>query len=112
MTKRKSEAERKNDARTWAAMKEWAKTLGHKPTPEDVQRVLVAAAPAQRRHEKKEFERGKKAGYAWAESGRSIAAGEAVVLFAIRPSQSAVAEVVTNEMIDADGELEAGLWTR
>jgi hypothetical protein len=69
----------------------------------------VAAAPAQRRHKKKEFERGKKAGYAWAESGRSIAAVEAVVLFAIRPSQSAVAEVVTNEMIDADGELEAGL---
>jgi hypothetical protein len=72
MTKRESDAERKNDARTRAAMKEWAKTLGHKPTPEDKQRALVAAAPAQRKHDKKEFERGKKDGYSWAESGRSI----------------------------------------
>ena len=109
MTKRKSDPERKNDARTRAAMKEWAKTLGHNPTPQDMQRALVAAAPAQRKHDKKEFERGKKDGYAWAESGRSIAAVEAVVKFAIRPSLCAAAEVVTNEMIVADGELEADL---
>ena len=74
-----------------------------------MQRALVAAAPAQRKHDKKEFERGKKDGYAWAESGRSIAAVEAVVKFAIRPSLCAAAEVVTNEMIVADGELEADL---
>jgi hypothetical protein len=55
MTKRKSEAERENDARKRAAIKEWTKKLGHKPT---------AAAPAQR--DKKEFERGEKDGRAWA----------------------------------------------
>jgi hypothetical protein len=109
MTKRKSEADRKNDAR---AMKEWAKTLGHKPTPEDMQRALIGAAPAQRKHEKKEFESGKKAGYAWAESGRSIAAVEAVVKFATRPSQCAAAEVVTKEMIEADGQLDADLMDK
>jgi hypothetical protein len=76
MTKRKSEVERKNDARNRAAMKEWTKKLGHKPTPEDMQRAMIAATPAHR----KEFERGKKAGYAWAESGRSIAAVDAVFL--------------------------------
>ena len=59
--------------------------LGHKPTPEDMQRALIAATPAQRKYEKEEFERGKKAGYAWAESGRSIAAVEAVVDFWARP---------------------------
>src|SRR3984893_10289685 len=109
MTKRKSEVARENDARKRAAIKGWTKKLGHKPTPEDMQRALTAAAPGQRKHEKEEFERGKKVGYAWAESGRSIAAVEAVVNFATRPSQSAVAEVVTNEMMDADGELDAGL---
>jgi hypothetical protein len=82
MTKRKSEAERENDATNRAAMKEWTKRLGHKPTPEDMQqRAIIAATPAQRKHEKKEFERGKKAGYAWADSGRSIVAVEAVVNF-------------------------------
>jgi hypothetical protein len=87
MTKRKSEAERENDARTRAAMKEWTKKLGHKPTPEDMQqRAMIAATPAQRKHEKEEFERGKKAGFAWAESGRSIAAVEAVVNFWERPA--------------------------
>jgi hypothetical protein len=85
MTKRKSKAERENDARNRAAMKEWTKKLGHKPTPEDMQRALIAATPAQRKYEKEEFERGKKAGYAWAESGRSIAAVEAVVNFWARP---------------------------
>ena len=85
MTKRKSEAERENDARKRAAIKEWTKKLGHKPTPEDMQRALIAAAPGQCKHEKEEFERGKKAGYAWAESGRSIAAVEAVVDFWARP---------------------------
>ena len=85
MTKRKSKAERENDARNRAAMKEWTKKLGHKPTPEDMQRALIAAAPGQRKYEKEEFERGKKAGYAWAESGRSIAAVEAVVDFWARP---------------------------
>jgi len=85
MTKRKSKAERENDARNRAAMKEWTKKLGHKPTPEDMQRALIAATPAQRKYEKEEFERGKKAGYAWAESGRSIAAVEAVVDFWARP---------------------------
>ena len=85
MTKRKSKAERENDARNRAATKEWTKKLGHKPTPEDMQRALIAATPAQRKYEKEEFERGKKAGYAWAESGRSIAAVEAVVNFWARP---------------------------
>ena len=61
MTKRKSEAKRENDARKRAAIKEWTKKLGHKPTPEDMQRALIVAAPAQRKHEKEEFERGKKA---------------------------------------------------
>ena len=86
MIKRKSKAERENDARNRTAMKEWTKKLGHKPTPEDMQRALIAATPAQRKYEKEEFERGKKAGYAWAESGRSIAAVEAVVNFWARPS--------------------------
>jgi hypothetical protein len=87
MTKRKSEAERENDARNRAAMKEWTKKLGRKPTPEDMQqRAMIAATPAQREHEKKKFERGKKAGNAWAaESGRSIVAVEAVVNFWVRP---------------------------
>jgi hypothetical protein len=85
MTKRKSKAERENDARNRAAMKEWTKKLGNKPTPEDMQRALIAATPAQRKYEKEEFGRGKKAGYAWAESGRSIAAVEAVVNFWARP---------------------------
>jgi hypothetical protein len=49
------------------------------------QRAMIAATPAQRKHEKEEFERGKKAGYAWAESGRSIVAVEAVVNFWARP---------------------------
>jgi hypothetical protein len=63
MTKRKSEAERENDARNRAAMKEWTKKLGCKPTPEDTQqRAMIAATPAQREPEKKKFERGKKAG--------------------------------------------------
>jgi hypothetical protein len=85
MTKRRSTAERENDARNRAAMNEWTKKLGHKPTLEDMQRAMIAAASAQRRHEKEEFERGKKAGYAWAESGRSIVAVEAVVNFWARP---------------------------
>ena len=45
MTKRKSKAERENDARNRAAMKEWTKKLGHKPTPEDVQRVVTDMGP-------------------------------------------------------------------
>ena len=49
MTKRKSEAERENDARKRAAVKEWTKKLGNKPTPEDMQRILIAAAPGQSR---------------------------------------------------------------
>jgi hypothetical protein len=81
MTKRKSEAERENDARKRAAIKEWTKKLGHKPTPEDMQRALIAAAPGQCKHEKEEFERGKKGGYAWAESGRSIAAVERLTAY-------------------------------
>jgi hypothetical protein len=85
MAKRKSKAERENEARNRAATKEWTKKLGLKPTPEDMQRALIAATPAQRKYEKEEFERGKKAGYAWAESGRSIAAVEAVVNFWARP---------------------------
>jgi hypothetical protein len=85
MTKRKSEAEREDDARNRAAMKEWTKKLGHKPTLEDMQRATIAAAPAQRKRKKEELERGNKAGYAWAESGRSIAAVEAVVNFWARP---------------------------
>ena len=83
MTRRKSKAEQEDDARNRAAMKEWTKKLGHKPTLEDMQ--LAAAAPAQRKHEKEAFECGKKAGHAWAESGRSIAAVEAVVNFWTRP---------------------------
>jgi hypothetical protein len=83
MTRRKSKAEQEDDARNRAAMKEWTKKLGHKPTLEDMQ--LAAAAPAQRKHKKEAFECGKKAGHAWAESGRSIAAVEAVVNFWTRP---------------------------
>jgi hypothetical protein len=106
MTKRKSEAERENDARKRAAIQEWTKKLGHKPTPEDMQRALIAAAPGQCKHEKEEFERGKKAGYAWAESGRSIAAVEAVVKFATRPSECAVAEVadLLDKMVEEIGD--------
>ena len=83
MTGRKSKAEQEDDARNRAAIKVWTKKLGHKPTLEDMQ--LAAAAPAQRKHEKEAFECGKKAGHAWAESGRSIVAVEAVVNFRARP---------------------------
>jgi hypothetical protein len=56
---------------------------------------------------------GKKAGYAWAESGHSITAVEAVVKFATRPSECAVAEVAdlldkTVEEIGGRGEKRIG----
>ena len=64
------------------------------------------STPAHRKYEKEEFERGKKAGYAWAESGRSIAAVEAVVKFATRPTQCAVAEVadLLDKMVEEIGD--------
>ena len=77
-----------------------------------MQRPLIAATPAQRKYEKEEIERGKKAGYAWAESGRSIAAVEAVVNFWARPpdcSEQVWAELEDKmvQEVGDDDEIEA-----